>query len=133
MKKSIKRSMTKVLLLSFLATGVVSTIAIPVSANSYESTITLPRSGWWSTVNRKANSSSARTYVNQNEVSIFARINNNAGTVATPVKEHKGLNSGVAVSSNNHAHGVSGATIHAQFRTGTAEPRTQRIRLGWTP
>lgn len=127
MKKNIiKTSIISTLLLS---------LSIPVFASIgdsgwYSSTITLPRTGSWTTTARKATASNQEVQVKGNNYAVHSRIITNSGTTLTKYKTHKaGDNTELTHSSGT----TKGDTIRAEFKTGATNYKITKCTLGWRP
>lgn len=117
-------------LLSLTLIGGIGSLTQEASASTWHrSTITLPRNGWWSTVNRRATSNRAATNVRNPNYKVYSSVSYANGTHATGVQGHAAKSS----TTKYHRHNTSGSNIRARFRSAYINQRTNRINLGWRP
>lgn len=116
-------------LLSLSLIGGFFGIANEVSASTfYHSTITLPRNGWWTTVDRVATSATATTKVNNPKYNVASRVRYGDGVTTRETTHYANK-----YDSHSHYHNVKGAKINGQFRSSIINQFTNRVYLGWQP
>ncbi|MGE7920368.1 hypothetical protein ACQKM9_15725 [Viridibacillus sp. NPDC093762] len=107
------------------------TIVVPISAFAadwYGDTITLPRTGDWSTINRTAASDTQGTWVKKPTYDITSWIELKDGSRTGPIRYWIG---GAEQGAQYHETSLKGATIHATFKSQTWY--TNQVYLEWAP
>ncbi|MFD1068231.1 hypothetical protein [Oceanobacillus locisalsi] len=105
-------------------------IATPALAAWHDSTITLPRNGWWYSVERDASGGTQQARVNSPEYDVVSNIDNGAGSNLSTNRTHaSGDNTTV-----DHNTGVNaGTTLRGAFRSSLVNQFTNTVDLGWNP
>lgn len=126
-----KRTIIKTCIISTL----VLSLSIPALAEIgdsgwYDSNITLPRTGSWSTTIRAATATDQQTQVKSNDYDVLGRITNSGGTSLSDYETH---DSGDDTMITHDTGTSSGDKIKAQFKTSSVNYRTTTADLGWRP
>ncbi|MCJ7841739.1 hypothetical protein MUB24_12690 [Lederbergia sp. NSJ-179] len=120
-----KKSLTLFALVSF----VTIMLSSQVLATWYTSTITLPRNGWWYTVDRPATSNVQKTKVTNPTYDVVSNIVSLKNVQLSTNKTHKKNQNSI----QNHNTGARGANVKAAFRSSLVNQHTNKVNLGWEP
>ncbi len=127
MEKS--RLKKKTLMLFAMVSFVTIMLSSQVLAAWYTSTITLPRNGWWYTVDRTATSHVQKTKVTNPKYDVVSNIVSVRNVQLSSNKTHK--KNKIVI--HNHTTGAKGAKVKAAFRSSIVNQHTNRVALGWEP
>ena len=125
-----KISATKVktvLALTLLFTLFASTA---IQASWFESRITLPRSGWWYTVQRESTMVTQRTRVTRNDYNVISNIAraNDDNMLSSNQTHRSGQDD-----ERDHRTDVVGANTCGAFRSSNVNIFTNQVTLAWQP
>lgn len=104
-------------------------MASEVLATWYSATITLPRNGWWTTVERDSTRITQQTRVTQPSYNVVSNIANRNGVWLSSNRTHRAN----ATTTHDHRTNVVGEKTKAGFRSSWANQRTNRVDLAWRP
>lgn len=115
---------------SILLTLVLVMFASPVLAAWNSSTITLPRNGWWNSVDRAASGPTQQAKVTNPSYDVVSNVSNNSGTKLSSNKTHSsGKNTTV-----KHSSGAKKEdTLKGSFRSSVVNQKTNKVNLAWNP
>jgi len=119
-----------------LKAGVALTLLIalltPTIAQAWhESTITLPRNGWWYTIARQASGSQQQTRVTNPTYDVVANIAR--GAVNTNLASNQTHLSGFTTTRTHNSGSMSGDNIRGAFRSSMVNQFTNQVDLAWRP
>lgn len=112
-------------------TGILTlSISAPVFAAWNYASITLPRTGAWATISRRASGGTQKTQVTRNDYDVYSKIIRDNGFSLANWKKHS---SGTGTIHTFYTKARKGNSIKAQFKTGPMNYRTTTATIGWQP
>ena len=94
----------------------------------HESTITLPRNGWWYTIDRKATESYQETKVTKPAYNVVSNIaGDNDDEKLSTNKTHRSGNTDI----KTHQTNVKGKKVRGAFRSSIVNQFTNQVKLAW--
>ncbi|MGG0822767.1 hypothetical protein ABE099_07790 [Paenibacillus turicensis] len=122
--------MKRKFLLKFTIISVLSMlIASQALAAWYSSTITLPRNGWWYTVERQSTQNTQQTKVTKPKYDVVSNIVNTNNDQLSSNKTHA---SGKTIT-QSHTTNSKGSSIKGAFRSSVINQFTNTVNLSWEP
>lgn len=116
----------------------VLTLVLPTLASAatwYSSSITLPRTGSWKTVEREATGSSQQTQVTNNKYDVLGRIISavNGSALSSYVTHQDTDNSANGAIFTHKTNTKVGDRIKGEFKTAATNFRTTTATIAWAP
>jgi len=113
--------------------SIVTLLTLMISSQAlatwYESTITLPRNGWWYTVERTATKNTQSTRVKNPTYDVVSNITNTNKDKLSTNKTHA---AGKDIT-QSHTTNAKGSKIHGAFRSSIINQFTNTVTLSWEP